>query len=76
MTKELRKSIARSTDTRADKKLDRVFVSLSEKVSVPSIGEKRYTLNVRDDDTRFTRVYFLANKSDAASALDSFLAEV
>ena len=31
---------------------------------------------MRDDHTRFTRVYFLAKKSDAASAFESFLAEV
>ena len=31
---------------------------------------------MRDDCTRFTRVYFLRHKSDAASAFESFLAEV
>ena len=45
-----------ATDTLADKKLDRVFVGLSGKVSVPSIGGKRYTLIVRDDDTIHTSV--------------------
>ena len=43
---------------------------------VQSIGGKRYTLIVRDDCTRFTRVYFFRHKSDAASAFKSFLAEV
>ena len=76
MAKGLRKSIARSTDTRAGKKLERVFVDLSGKMAVPSIGRKRYTLTVRDEYTRFTRVYFLAKTSDAASAFESFLAEV
>ena len=76
MAKGLRKSIARSTDTRADKKLERVFVDLSGKTAVPSIGGKRYTFIVRDNHTRFTRVYFLAKKSDAAGAFESFLAEV
>ena len=68
MAKTLRKHIARSTDTRADKKLERVFVNLSGKMSVSSIGGKRYTLIVRNDNTRFTRVYFLAKMSEAASA--------
>ena len=45
-------------------------------MAVQSIGGKRYTLIVRDDCTRFTRVYFLRHKSDAASAFESFLAEV
>ena len=76
MAKGLRKPIARSTHTRADKKLQRVFVDLSGLVAVQSIGGKRYTLIVRDDCTRFTRVYFLRHKSDAASAFESFLAEV
>ena len=47
----LRKLVARSTNTRADKKLKRVFVDLSGKMAVPSIGGKRYTLIVRDDHT-------------------------
>ena len=74
--KGLRKPIARSTDTQADKKLERVVVDLSGKMAVPSIGGKRYTIIVRNDHTRFTRVYFLAKRSDAASAFESFLAEV
>ena len=76
MAKGLRKPIARSTHTRADKKLQRVFVDLSGPMAVQSIGGKRDTLIVRDDCTRFTRVYFLRHKSDAASAFASFLAEV
>ena len=76
MAKGLRKPIARSTHTRAVKKLQRVFVDLSGKMTVSSIGGKWYTLIVRDDCTRFTRVYFLRQKSDAASAFESFLAEV
>ena len=59
MVKGLRKPIARPTDTRADKKLERVFVDLNGKIVVPSIGGKRYTHIVRDDHTRFTRVYLL-----------------
>ena len=76
MARGLRKTIARSTDTRADKKLERVFVDLSGKMAVSSIGGKGYTLIVQNDHTRFTRVYFLAKKSNAASAFESFLAEV
>ena len=52
------------------------FVDLSGPMAVQSIGGKRYTLIVRDDCTRFTRVYFLRQKSDAVSAFESFLAEV
>ena len=76
MAKGLRKPIARSTHTRTDKKLQRVFVDLSGKMIVPSIGGQWYTLIVRDDCTRFTRVYFLGKKSNTANAFESFLAEV
>ena len=76
MAKRPRKPIARSTDTRAAKKLQRVFVDLSRPMTVQSIGGKRYTRIVRDGYTRFTRVYFLRRKSDAASAFESSLAEV
>ena len=76
MAKGLRKPIARSTHIRAVKKLQRVFVDLSGPMSVQTIGGERYTLIVRDDYTRFIRVYFLRHKSDAASAFESFLVEV
>ena len=76
MAKGLRKPIARSTHTRAAKKLQRVFVDLSGPTAVQSIGGNRYTLIVRDDCTRFIRVYFLRYKSDATNAFKSSLAEV
>ena len=71
-----RKPIARSMQTREDKKLQQMFDDLSGKMTVPNIGGKWYTLIVRDDCTRFTRVLFLGKKSDAASAFESFPAEV
>ena len=76
VAKGLRKPIARSTHTRAAKKLQRVFVDLSGPMAVQSIGGKRYTLIVRYECTRVTRVCFLRHKSDAASAFESFLSEV
>ena len=54
MAKGLRKPIARSTNTRADKKLEGEFVDLSGKMAVPCIGGNWYTLTVRDDLTWFT----------------------
>ena len=76
MAKVLQKPSARSTHARAAKKLQRIFVDLSGPMAVQSIREKRYPLIERDDCTRFTRVYLLRHKSDAASAVESFLAEV
>ena len=76
MTTELWKCIAGLTHARADKKIRRVFVDLSGKVLVPSIGRKWYTIIARNDCTRLTRVYFLGKKLDAATTFESFLAEV
>ena len=74
MVKGLRKPIAKSTHTGADKKLQWMFVDLSGKMAVLSIGGSRNTLIVQYDCTRFTQVYFLGKKSDAASAFESLLA--
>ena len=76
MAKDLQKPITRSTLAREDKKLRRVFVDLSGKMPVPNVEGKWYTLFVRDDFTRFIRVYLLGKKSDAASAFESLLARV
>ena len=77
MAEGLRKPITRLAHTRADRKLRQMFVDVSGKMTVPSIGGKWYILIVGDDCTRFTRVvYFLGKKSDTANALESLLAEV
>ena len=54
MAKGLRKPITRLTHTRADRKLRRMFVDVSGKMTVPSIGGKWYIFIVGDDCTRFT----------------------
>ena len=66
MAKGLRRGIKQSTHARADKKLGRVFVDLSAPKVVESDGGKRCTLIVRDDFSRYTWVYFMRHKSDAA----------
>ncbi|CAB1105045.1 unnamed protein product [Ectocarpus sp. CCAP 1310/34] len=73
--KGLSKPIPNKTSTRAVKKLQRVFVDLSGKARVQSLGGKWYTLIVKDDYTRWNRVYFLKHKSDAAEAFERYLAE-
>ena len=66
MAKGLRRVVKQSTHIRADKKLGRIFVDLSEPMVVESHGGKRYTLIVRGDFTRYTWVYFMRHKSDTA----------
>ena len=75
MAKGLRKGIKQSTHTRADKKLGRVFVDLSGPKVVEPLGRKRYTLIVRDDFSRYTWVYCMRRKSNAAEMLEQFLAD-
>ena len=75
MAKGLGRGIKKSTHTRADKKLGRVFVDLSGLKLVKSHGGKRYTLIVRDDFSRYTWVYFMHHKSDAAETLKQFLSD-
>jgi len=75
MAKGLRKGIKQSTHTRAGTKLGRVFVDLSGPKVVESLGRKRYTLIVRDDFSRYTWVYFIRQKSDAAELFEQFLAD-
>ena len=75
MAKGLRRGIKQSTHTRAEKKLGKVFVDLSGPKVVESDGGKRYTLIVRDEFSRYTWVYFMRHKSDAAETFKQFLSD-
>ena len=75
MAKGLRKAIHKTTSTRANKKLGRVFVDLCGPKPVSAAGGKRYMMIIRDDFTRFTWLKFLRNKLDAADAFKEFLAD-
>ena len=75
MAKGLRRGIKQSAHTRAGKKLGRVLVDLSGSKVVKSHGGKRYTLIVRDDFPRYTWVYFMRHKSDAAETFKQFLSD-
>ncbi|CAN0221529.1 unnamed protein product, partial [Discosporangium mesarthrocarpum] len=59
---------SRSTN-RAVSKLGRLFMDLSGKKAVPSLGGSWYNAVIRDDFSRFMRVYPLKAKSDAYGAL-------
>ena len=63
------------THTRADKKLGRIFVDLSGPKVVKSHGGKRCTLIVRVDFSRYTWVYFMRHKSDAAETFKQFFSD-
>ena len=50
-------------------------MDLSGPKVVESDGEKRYTLIVRDDFSRYTWVYFMRHQSDAAETFKQFLSD-
>lgn len=69
------KPVKKYTDSRADKKLFRTFLDLGGKMQCKSLGGNWYTLIIRDDHSRWTRVFFLKRKSDAAVAFEQYLAD-
>ncbi|CAB1110128.1 unnamed protein product [Ectocarpus sp. CCAP 1310/34] len=75
MSKGQVKPVQKSTSTRAVKKLFRVYLDLGGKMKTRSIGGNWYTLIIRDDFSRWTRVFFLKHKSDAAVGFEKFLAD-
>jgi len=49
--------------------------SMSKGMQIRSVGGNWYTLIIRDDFSRWTRVFFLKRKSDAAVGFEKFLAD-
>ncbi|CAM9995170.1 unnamed protein product, partial [Sphacelaria rigidula] len=74
--KGLRASIPRSTHTRVAKSASRVFVDLSGPKPVKSYGEKSYTMIVRDDHSRHTKLYFLRKKDEVERYFVKYIAWV
>ncbi|CAN0507528.1 unnamed protein product, partial [Discosporangium mesarthrocarpum] len=75
MGKSIRLAIPSHTKNRAVSKLSTLFMDLSGKKAVSSLGGSWYNAVIRDDFSRFMRVYPLKAKSDAYGALELFLAE-
>ena len=73
---EYRKPIANSTKLRSAEELGRVFVDLIGPKSTHSLLGKNYVMIVKDDFSRYSWVYFLERKSDAAEAFRKFLEDV
>ena len=75
MSKGQVKPIKTHTDSRAVKKLFRTFLDLGGKMQFKSLGGNWYTLIIRDDHSRWTRVFFLKHKYDAAVAFEQYMAD-
>ena len=76
MAKGYSKPIANSTNSSATEKLRRVLVDLSGHKGTHSLPSKKYVMVVKNDFTRYSWVYFLERKADAAGAFSTFLADV
>ena len=74
-SKGIRKPVSSSTLTRSNKKLQKVYIDLAGPKPVAVRG-KSYIMLVRDDFTRKSWIYFLANKSEAYIGLKDFLSDV
>ena len=75
-TKGIRKPVKPFPYTRATKPAERCFADLSGPKSVKSMGGKKYMMIVRDDYSRFTRVFFLRTKDETATYFSKYLAEI
>ncbi|CAN0197419.1 unnamed protein product, partial [Pylaiella littoralis] len=76
LAKGISAPIHKTTACRSDKKLGRVFVDLTGKQPVKSIGGKQYSIIFRDDKTRMSWEYFLRTKDEAVEAFEQFLTDV
>ena len=74
--KGLRKAVKSITYTLAAEPAERCFVDLSRPKPVKSTGEKEYMMIVRDDVSRFTRVFFLRTKDETAMYFSKYLAAI
>ena len=72
----MRKPVKPFTYTREAKPAERYFVDLSEPKSVKSTGGKEYMVVVRDDFSRFTRVFLLRTKDETVMYVSNYLAEI
>lgn len=56
--------------------LELVFADLNGPISPETVGDKRYALGLLDDHSRYQWQFLLRNKSDAAQAFKTWLAQV
>ena len=68
--------IPSKTSNRAVKRLFRVFVDFGGKKHVKSIGGNKYPMIVKDDYSRYTWMYFISHKCDAADTFAKFSSDL
>ena len=70
----MRHAVAKSTETRADKRAGRVFIDLAGPFHVESLAGSRFSMLCVDDFWRNKIVAFMAKKSDATAVLGAIIA--
>lgn len=65
-----------SVKPRAVRKLQRVFVEMSQRKKMRSLGGSQFAMSFCDEYTGYLWVYFLARQADVAASFGQFLAEV
>jgi len=60
----------------AIRRFELIHTDLSGKFSVPSIGKRNYYITFIDECTRYSAIVFLMKKSDATSAIKSFVRQI
>lgn len=73
--KAQRHAVPKTTDTRATRKGERIFIDLGGPLHLESLGGSKYVAIFVDDCTRFKVTKFIEEKSDAVDALKSFIAD-
>ena len=76
LAKGIGMSIPSETSKRAVKRLFRVFVDFGGKKHVKSIGGRKYPMIIREDYSRYTWMYFISHKSNAADTCAKFLSDI
>ena len=70
-----RYSVPKSTESRANERVERFFIDITGPFHVASLGGNRYAMLFVDDCTHFKFIRFLKHKSDAAKELCELVAE-
>lgn len=75
-SKMARQPFPNKAEKRTTEKLQLVHTDIMGPINPPSVSGKRYVMNIIDDYTRFTKIYLLQNKSEAAKMIESYVREV
>ena len=76
MSKGKRQPLRKTTLTRSERPLQRVFIDLAGPKPTQSVGGALYIMLIKDDFLRFGWTYFMKQKSDAGATFGRFLNDI